>query len=133
MTCKKNPLNALIRTRFEFSLSFTISNVRESVGAFVTATILIPSNPTNCLLNTLNRKVLSFNLHNCTNNVKQHPSSSSNITFLIDAVENVIYNELRSVLTLNVSQPEAAVRFATRIVPPPNSAQRYFFVVTDLN
>jgi len=36
-------------------------------------------------------------------------------------------------LTLNVSQPEALERFATRIVPPPDSAHKYFFVVIDLN
>lgn len=35
--------------------------------------------------------------------------------------------------TLNLSQPEADVLFATMMLPPPNSAARYFPVVTDLN
>lgn len=36
-------------------------------------------------------------------------------------------------LTLNVSQPDAAVLLATIIEPPPDSAQRYFPTVTDPN
>jgi hypothetical protein len=67
ITCKKYPLDALIRTRVEFAFSLTIWKVAESVEEFVTATALIPSNPTNCWLNTLNLKVSLFSLHNCTN------------------------------------------------------------------
>lgn len=33
---------------------------------------------------------------------------------------------MRKLVTLNVSHPEADVPFATIMVPPPNSAQRYF-------
>ena len=42
-------------------------------------------------------------------------------------------NRMRKLVTLNVSHPEADVRFATIMVPPPNSAERYFPTVTDFN
>ena len=65
ITCKKYPLEALIRTRVELSFSLTIWKVSESMEELETATTLYPSNPTNCLLNTLNLKVSLFILHNC--------------------------------------------------------------------
>lgn len=36
-------------------------------------------------------------------------------------------------VTLNIAQPDVFVPFATTIVPPPFSAQRYLPTVTDLN
>lgn len=48
-------------------------------------------------------------------------------------VNNDIESNFVDLITLNVSQLEADVLFATMMLPPPFSAERYFPVVTDLN
>ena len=70
ITCKKNPLGALIWTRLLSSDFLTISNVLDLPGVVETATTSIPFpllfSPTNCLLKTLKWKVVSLSLHNYT-------------------------------------------------------------------